>query len=211
MAVSKKPRKRYRGKVGQSVEYPLNGQWVKRSVGKNNTPATMSQLACRAVLRITNEMLSPVKDLVVIGFEKNKRNRKQSPYNLACGFNMLNAIAGEYPDLYPNFAKARFTQGRIPVDYSASNEIVDFGILFTWNTEEDSQYIKWNDQVILIIYMPETKEAIYHVGTDIRKTGSALIKLPRYDHKVIMETYISFISANHKYVSNSLHLGRIIW
>lgn len=211
MAVLRKGKHGYTGKVGDTVVYALNGQWVKRTIGKIKKPATDLQLACRQRTKICNDFLNPVLDYIEIGFKAKADAVRKNGHNLATSYNRLNAIIGDYPEQRMDFKKVLFSEGNMPVTAGLNARLTNYGVEFSWQVEEDSKGIRWNDQVMLMAYMPEEKDAIYQINGLRRSVGRDVLKIPRYEEPVILETYISFISANHKMVSNSVYTGQFLW
>lgn len=211
MAVSKNGKLGFTGKVGDTVVYPLNGQWVQRTIGKSNKPATALQLACRQRTKICNDFLNPVLEYIDVGFKAKADALRKNSHNLATSYNRLNAIVGEYPDQHMDFSKVRFSEGKMPVTAGIYATLKDYGVAFSWQVDEDSPGIRWNDQVMLMAYLPEEKDAIYQINGLRRNEGSDILRIPRYEEPLILETYISFISATHKMVSNSVYTGQFLW
>ncbi|MGY0035125.1 hypothetical protein [Pedobacter sp. NJ-S-72] len=50
------------GRVGNTVTYVLNGQVVKRKIGKSSKEPTIAQLSVRQRTKIITEFLNPVKE-----------------------------------------------------------------------------------------------------------------------------------------------------
>jgi hypothetical protein len=199
------------GKIGGTVVYQSNGQWVKRSIGVITKPPTIAQLACREKMRLVTACLKPVKALLPSGFIVPKNAKGITAYNLACRYNLNHAVTGEYPEMQIDYAKVLFAEGAMPVVTGCKAEISDKGIRFSWGKVEDSKLIRWNDQVMLIAYLPDELDAKFQICAAARKEGEAFLPLPKYRTPVVLETYLSFVSANHKLTSNSIYTGQLNW
>lgn len=211
MAISQKGNDGFIGKTGNTVVYLLNGKLVKREIGFSSKAPTDLQLANWQITRVVSHFLGPIKDFVNVGFSQEAKVAKKSAYNMATSFNRSNAIIGDYPDQKIDFSKVLVSRGKIPPTVQVGVELTADGLLFTWDTLVTDSGRKWNDQVMLMAYMPQLKEAVYLINGDIRTVGSDLLRLPKFTKEVVIETYISFIAANHKNVSDSIYTGEVIW
>lgn len=211
MAISKKGNDGFIGKIGNTVVYLLNGKIVKRGIGFSNKDPTDLQLASRQITGVVSQFMGPIKDFVNVGFEQEGKLAKKSAYNMASSFNRSYAITGDYPDQEIDFAKVLVSKGKMPLTDQVEVELTSDGLLFIWDTTLTDSGRKWSDQVMLMAYMPQLGEATYLINGARRTVGSDLLRLPRFKEPVVVETYISFITANHKCVSNSIYMGRVIW
>lgn len=211
MATRKNGKGGFTGKKGNKVSYLLNGQWVEREIGINNKPATVSQLALRQKTKICNEFLNPVKEFIDVGFKSAKTISRTNAHNNATSYNRLHAIRGEYPDQHMDFKKVLFSQGNMPLPTGVKAALTSKGISFNWSVDVDANRVSWNDHVMLMAYMPAEHDALFQINGLRRAEGSDLLKIPRYEQPVILETYLSFISANHKTICNSIYTGQFIW
>jgi hypothetical protein len=132
-------------------------------------------------------------------------------YNLACKYNLSHAITGEYPELQIDFAKVLFAEGAMPVVTGCKAELDSKGIRFSWDKAEDSKLIRWNDQVMMIAYLPDKLDARFQICVATRNQGEAFLPLPKYKTPVVLQTYLSFVSVNQKLTSNSVYTGQLYW
>lgn len=211
MAVSKNGKNGMRGKVGNVVTYQLNGQWVARSIGTITKAPTEAQLNCRERMRLINLLLAPVKEFINVGFIKGRQTKALSSHNLAYRYNLAHALKGEYPNLQIDYPSVRFTAGEMPTVSEVAVGQTAEGIVFRWQLDEDSKLVRWNDQAMLMAYMPDEGDAVFQIGGNRRNEGQGLLKIPKYQKTMILETYLSFISADHRHRCNSIYTGRIIW
>jgi hypothetical protein len=198
------------GRIGDEVIYWLNGQLVKRKIGKSYKKPTLSQLAVRQCTGVINKFLDPILDFIDIGFELEAKRASLNQHNVATSYNRNNAIKGEYPNQVIDYTNALVTMGSMPIAADAVVLPSDEGLAFTWDTELVKGMRK-NDQVMVMAYFPEQQEARFIVNGAYRETGKQILKLPVYKTPRTVETYLSFISANHKSISNSTYTGKISW
>ena len=198
------------GRVGNTVTYVLNGQIVKRTIGKSSKEATIPQLSARQKTKIITGFLNPVKEFIHIGFEFEARLvQKHSTYNIATSYNWLNAITGEYPDQKIDFSKVLLSRGKMPVTTHIEVKIADNRITFQWDKTIVSEGMKDSDRVMLMAYLPEENRAISLIGGAERLEGVEHLVIPECYEGAHMETYVSFISADYKTISNSVYTGQV--
>jgi hypothetical protein len=200
------------GRVGNTVTYLLNGQIVKRTIGKSSKEATIPQLSARQKTKIITGFLNPVKEFINIGFEFEARLvQKQSAYNIATSYNWLNALTGEYPDQKVDFSKVLLSRGKMPATNHIDVNVVDNKITFKWDETILNEGTKGSDRVMLLAYLPKENHAISLIGGAERLEGSEHLVVPECYEGVHMETYVSFISADYKSISNSVYTGQVFY
>lgn len=198
----------YIGKAGNTVTYLLNGKLVTRRIGKSLKPATVPQLASRQITSIIAAFLSPLNSFTLIGFELEGKRRHLHPYIAASSYNRSNAIAGTYPDQYIDFQKVLLTKGNMPDTLGITVEMDENGLVFTWNKIAGIKGHSDSDKVMLMAYMPGRETAIYVLNAAQRNEGVARLAIPKRRIPLIVETYISFVSYNHKSIADSIYTGQ---
>jgi len=211
MATSKKKNGTYSGKIGNTVTYVLNGQWVQRSIGINNNPPSILQLTARMVLRLLAELFKPVKGLISVGFAPQKKNSRLNAHNIATIENQLRAIKGEYPDMEIDYPNVIFSKGDLPVTANFKVTVIATGLFFTWDTAEITRGMLSTDRVMMIAYCPAKKYAFYDLDGARREEGNGYLPMLRYREQVIIHTYAAFISACRKRVSTTVYTGEYLW
>jgi len=211
MATLKNGKGAFIGKLGNTVSYWLNGKLVRREIGITNKLPSVCQSASRQITSIVSKFLAPLKEYINIGFELEGKQAKKNPNNMASSFNRKFAIKGEYPDQKINFPKVLLSKGKMPPTKNVAMNISPEGLVFTWDTAISGTGIRWSDQVMMMGYMPDLQEATYVLNGAKRLEGKDLLQLPRTKEGVWVETYISFVAANRKSVSNSIYTGRVFW
>lgn len=198
------------GKIGDTVTYLLNGKVVKRKIGYSSKPATASQLASRQDTPVTNNFIKPVNEFIKIGFKGEAKLAKKNANSLISSHTRKKAIKGEYPNKEIDFTKVLFSKGNMPETPQTKAEITEDGVQFTWNNNLIPGHFRSDDQAMLMVYFPELKTAEYVINGGARSIGIANLSLIKNDNPAVMETYISFISADRESVSNSIYTGQFI-
>jgi len=211
MAILKGYDDKFRGKLNGYTIYDLNGQVIKRSVGVRVQPFSELQIANQRAMADMTAVLKPVKEFLEVGFEHEGRAARQSAYNKAYSINYHQAFTGDHPNKSIDFKKMVFSKGKMPQTKDLSATLDKLGILFTWNPDLTATSFKANDQVMFMVYFPERQFGVYQLSGVRRPAGEELLILPEANRPVVAETYISFISANHKAISNSTYVGQFIW
>lgn len=211
MAILKGNDDNFRGKLNGYTIYDLNGQVVKRSNGVRVKPFSDLQKANQKALADMTAVLKPVKEFLEVGFENAGKAARQSAYNTAYSVNYHQALTGEHPDKIIDFKKMMFSKGKMPQTEDLLAEQVEGGILFKWNPALTSVAFKTSDQAMFMVYFPQRQFGIYQLSGVRRSKGKELLMLPESNRPLVAETYISFISANHKAISNSTYVGQFIW
>lgn len=211
MAVSRNGHYGFSGKVGNSVTYLLNGQWVQRSIGKTTRPPSLLQLANRQRTKVSNVFLSPIKDFINVGFKSKALAERKNAHNMASSYNRINAIVGHYPHQYIDYSRVLLSEGRMSLPRGVAAKLIPGGLEFSWQVNPDVNGQRWNDQTMLMAYLPEVQDAIFIINGARRNEGKDFLKLSMSEGPVIIETYLSFISADHKSVCNSLYTGQFLW
>ena len=89
----------------------------------------------------------------------------------------------------------------------APNPIVAEGRKFSW--ESEAPYPRSEDQVMLLVYAPESKKTRFIRYGSKRSVGFEVIHITDNMIDEPLETYISFIDEDRTAVANSIYTGRV--
>lgn len=201
----------FSGRNGNVITYMLNGQWVSRIIGLRTDKPTKPVLAVWQVTKLAADFLKPVKDFIRTGFELETKGTFLNYHNVAAECNRLNAITGDYPDQRIDFTKVLFSKGKMPVTPGISVKAIKKGLTFSWDPNFSASGIKANDEIMLLAYEPDMKDATFSLYAGKRAEGEASLAIRKRKDPLVLETYISFISQNRKIISDSIYTGQIIW
>ena len=196
------------GKSGNMVFYMLNGKNVGRRIGENLNPPTQKQLSCRQQIALVAELLNPIKELVKIGYQSVAITANRHPYVLATSFHKNSAIRGTYPEQCLDFSQLQFSTGNLRTAQSISVTYEDDQILFEWTNRSEMTYAESRDQVMLLAYYPEINVATYTLYGNERRAGHDILAISPDFESGRIETYMAFISADRKNVSDSIYTGQ---
>lgn len=211
MAIRKNNDNGFRGKIGNTVIYDLNGQVVQREIGEYTDHPTVRQLQARHITRLIAAMLKPVNDFIDIGFKLETKGTALNANNVACSINRRRVIKGTYPNLEIDFSLALFSKGSLPVNDQVKVTSTIYGLNFSWDPALLLPGMKSTDQVMLIACCPEKRSAFWQLDGARRKDGSELLNLPRYRESILLHTYVTFIASNRGSISDSLFTGSFLW
>lgn len=197
------------GRKGNVVSYLLNGEYIERTIGVTTKPPTELQLVGRRKMTMVNDLLKPVRDFIEIGFSLQKKDPFDNCHNLAKSYSMLHAIKGVYPDQQIDYDLVLFSQGNLGVNKEAQARVVENGLEFSWDPELLIKGSMANDQVMTLAYCPEKETAFFQTAGARRDSGKDFLEVEAFHQPVILETYLCFVAADRKSISNSYHIGQL--
>lgn len=197
------------GKIGNMVYYTLNGKVVSRMIGKQDQPATKSQLANRQAMRVTMNLLRPMQRFIKLGFEHKAKGTAWNAFNIATSYNKTNALKGAYPYISVDYSKVILSAGSLPLAKDIQLSKTTGGLLLTWNPEHHYQGDQYDDLVMVALYSPCSKNAKIYLNAGKRREGRCFIPVIDKILNEPLESYICFKSAYGGSISDSLYLGNL--
>lgn len=194
----------FSGRIGNTVYYMRKGQQVARTIGYNNKSPTFNQLHCWQRLRVLSAFLKPMKLYVQTGFANLVQGTDMYPYNAAVKYNLKRATKGQYPEVVMDYEKVLLSKGSL---HPAKNVAVikeAEGIRFRWDTD-DLDYQNRSDNAMLLIYFPETQEALCWLNAAQREQGEHYVAMQPQSLAQEMHCYLAFIAAGRNEVSDSVY------
>ncbi|CAM4058469.1 hypothetical protein SAMN06265348_10291 [Pedobacter westerhofensis] len=200
----------FKGKKGNTVTYEVNGQVIQRTIGKREKPYKDHELGNQSGFGKTSVFMRPVKQFIKNGFELQGKKKFTIGYNMAVGYNRMNAIEITSPNSVRFvYEKALFSQGAMTVNPEATVKVVEGGLEFRWDAGLMAKGMKRNDHAMLLAYCPEKESAFFELSGANRKTGRDFLEITAYHQPVTLEVYIAFEAADRKSISNSVYLGQV--
>lgn len=195
----------------RAVSYMLNNKRVTRGVGLFKDRQSIGQLAVREATRISTAFLKTVKDFIEITFEPAAALKKDNAWNIASSRIRKEAIRGLYPEQQIDFSSLCLSQGDLPPVDNLELKVEKDRLEYSWNPGNTRNGMLWNDKVMLLVYFPEIKKAEFILSGANRNEGKQIFIPLKFAIPRVIETYLTFISSNHKTVSDSVYTGRLIW
>lgn len=196
----------HRGRVGNLVYYTLNNRPVVREIGTSNKPFTDAQLQQQLMTKIRSELFKTVLDFINVGFSIEGVLINQNGFNTAI-INNLRVVKGTFPDLAVNFEKVMLSKGSLKPAENWKVTPTMAGLEYTWDTDPHMAWPDATDQVMLLAYFPKQKKAYHRMFGNTRNSGSDVLEIPLSLQGEPMETYMSFVSADRKRLSDSIYTG----
>jgi hypothetical protein len=198
----------FQGTVGTVVGGTWKGiNYIKSLPVISNTDPTPRQLEQREKFRTMINFLRPIIPFVQEGF-KNVAGQ-MTGYNSAMAFNYRSALSGNYPTFTIDYSMAAVTNGSLP-NVLAPSAVADPGsvVKFNWTNNAFVGKAKTDDLVMLVVYCPETKEAIYRTGPELRGDATASVNAAQFAGKIV-HTWISCKAATGTDVAKSQYTGQL--
>ena len=199
-----------KGKMSNMVFYQLKDQIISRSIGKFYGKPTKDQLANRQAMRVTMNLLKPMKSFIKQGFEQATKGTRCNAFNIATSCNKKNALKGEYPNIDVDYTKVVLSAGTIPVAKDLKISKIEGGLMLEWNPEHHTGNA--DDLIMVALYHSSIQDATMYLNAGRRDLGKCFIPM-KEDKKHLLdapiEAYLCFKSADGELISDSVYLGNI--
>lgn len=200
------PSGHHRGRIGNIVYYVLNGKNVAREIGISTKPFTDLQKQQHLLTKIRSRLFRDLLDFVNTGFGIAAIQAQDNAFNQAIKSNSK-IIKGIYPDLEVAYDEILLSKGTLkPVQNWEAIEI-GHGLQYNWDTNPEMPWPDTTDQVMLLAYFPKHRKVFHKLFGNSRLSGTDTLEIPPSMQGEWMETYMSFVSADRKHVSDSIYTG----
>ena len=199
---------RLSGKLGDQVYYCRNGeQMVRKIPGPRKNEPSEVQLCQQAKFSLLTKSLRPLKPLLDKTF--NKPAAPASGSARAFSRNYRQALSGTYPSLSINYPQLALSCGDLPKAHSpAATATIPGRLRFYWTDNSGCGKSMTNDKAFIAAYCEEIDQWIFMLDTAFRAAGTCTVDLKEFSGMRV-HTYLGFISANGKYVSESVYVGEV--
>jgi hypothetical protein len=197
----------FSGKVGTVVGSTWRGIWVMRGLttAKRGKP-NQTQLIQQAKFTMMVKFLQPLSSLV--GQTYDTSPSEMSGFNKAFSDNIRNAITGVYPALAIDYSKVVLSKGVLPgLNTATAASTVAGKLTFTWTDNSGGLAIA-TDTAFIAVYNADLNRWIFVQQVAARSAGTYILDVTAFSSKAV-QTYIGFLSADGKSVSNSLFTGQV--
>jgi len=200
----------YSGKVGNVVGSRWREVDYVRSLGRpSNRPASEAQLQQRARFALAVAFLSPVKDLLNLGFSDKEQNAATG-YNVALSHLLRSGITGDYPKVDIDYSKVQISRGSLaaPVGLTFTEESPGEAVI-SWEPLTNTFNAFADDSVIALVYNKDKAFfSIYEEAT--RQEGVLSLELPAAFSGDELEAWVFMGHRDGVRTSNSQYAGQII-
>jgi hypothetical protein len=119
------------------------------------------------------------------------------------------AVTGVYPALVIDYPNVLLSQGGLEnADAPTAASTVAGKITFTWTDNSDGENDLSSDMAYVAAYNPDTKRWVQKQKIAARNAGTYELDVPKFSGKA-MQTYIGFVSADGKKISDSFYTGAV--
>jgi len=200
------------GRFGDHVytQQPDGSTTISNVPEPSSKPRTNAQHAVIQDTQLCSAFFNPIQYVLKVGFELEKK--KGNGNNLAVAHLRKNGgLTGVYPNRQIDYSKVLLSRGKMPPPENAAVTVTDIGFSFTWDTHVEARNTHYSDQVMLVATFPELQKAVFVTGGPQRYDGTALLVPNGIRRGATAQIYMSFMSNNHKSMSNSIYLGEVNW
>jgi len=196
----------FSGKVGNIVGSNWRSIDYLRSLPKpSRKPATAVQIAHRAKFALAIEFLSPLREVINIGFN-DTGSKKMTAFNKATN-ELLKTIEGQYPDFIVPYNTVKFSKGSLGNVTAVIDKNMDGNTEVTWSPALTRLAAAADDVVHIILYQEEEQD--YYVFQDATRIEGSYTIDPEGMGTGEFHVWILVISHDNKKRSNSKYYGTI--
>jgi len=199
---------RFFGKMGNVVGSKWkNVDYMRLKPDRKRTTSSEAQLEQQLKFLAATEFLGTCIGLINQTFMSV--SDKMTGYNRALQYTLKNAITGISPDFTLNYSMVLISQGDLPEETDAKAVAAPNGVTFNWTYSTNEVGLSQpTDKAILLVYCEALKRSVYTLKGADRSTGTATLNVPHFKGQVV-QTWISFISADGKEIATSLYTGPV--
>ena len=199
----------FSGKVGTVVGARWRGKNVMRSLPQRGdyTPSE-SQLQQRAKFKTVIRFLTPIQYVISKFFGTEQGDK--SPFNLATGYYLLEAVTPDGDDYVIDYPKALISRGDLrgltdEAMTPAANQQLDL----TWADNSGQGNAASDDQLLVIVYAPDGTMFQQFENAAKRSDASASVTLPAYYSGLEVLVWATFVTADEQLAAMSTYLGAV--
>lgn len=197
----------FNGILGNAVGSKWKGKSVikSRPPRKRTTPATELQLQQQAKFALIIAFLKPIRTLLNLTYKK-PAGGDMSGHNMAFSVNK-DAITGVFPDFAIDYTKVLLSGGSLlNADKLTAASTAAGQLVFTWTDNSDGENELISDMAFVAAYNEEAKRWVQKQRIATRNAGTCTLDVSAYSGKPV-QTYIGFMSADRKKISDSQYTG----
>lgn len=197
------------GKVGNLVYYTRKGKNIVRTIGVNLNPPSIPQRINRQGMTLISQLMSTALPFVRLGYSTQIGDQDTSAYNLALGYNKINALQFSDTAVNIDYTKLRFSEGNLMQAEAAAASLVPEGVRFGWSCSLQTSWPDSGDQVMMLAYFPRSGAIAYKLFGRSRVSETDVLVLEEELKDQYMETYISFVSEDRTQLATSTYTGAL--
>jgi hypothetical protein len=165
-----------------------------------------AQLAQRQKMQAVNRFLKPFSALIRITFTPESAGR--TALHSAQSYNMRNAFAGEYPNLYIDYSTALLSSGPLPLPANVSVSAQPDGLLIEWQNGEEAAGKRSYDTLVLMAWSEMDGWGVFKFSEVYRKEGRYVWNpAMQLNENEIPAVWIAFRSQEQTEMSDSWYIN----
>jgi hypothetical protein len=148
-----------------------------------------------------------MKGLLAISFPEFKNS--MTGRNHALSQLLTKAVTGDYPDISIKYSEVIVARGALvePIAFPVTS--TEAGkIAFKWANDTGTGSAKEDDKAIFVAYCESLKRCMFTVNGPVRNATEGILDASLFSGKEV-QTWIAFISADGKNVSDSSYTGAV--
>jgi Family of unknown function (DUF6266) len=195
------------GKVGPVVGGNWKNKDYMRSRPRTRKTTSPKIDAQRARFALAAKFLRTMRELLVVTFPEF--SNAMTGRNNAVSHLLKKAITGDYPDFSIKYSEVIIARGAMTKPIAFPTTSAEPGkISFKWTDDTGTGSAKADDKSILVAYCESLERCIYTTSGSPRNAATASLDVSLFSGKEV-QTWIAFISANGKDVSDSFFTGAV--
>jgi hypothetical protein len=194
------------GRIGPLVFYFQNGKnIVRRRPHRKKANAHPNLLAQRAKFSLCTRFLKPLRALLNQTY-RTRGSRTQGYYK-AFSYTIRNALSGSFPNFSIDYSRVGLSQGNLPNPITAAcTSPVACKLAWRWSRKCEMALASTNDKAFVAVYCESLGQWIYNQDAASRNAGNVVLDASLFGGQPV-HTWIGFVSADGKLVSESIYTG----
>ncbi len=199
----------FSGKVAKVVGVQNGENCYMRSLPKARTKFTVNELQNQAKMKMVQAYLSPLKDLLKVGF--HQYYTKTGGFRGALSYTRKEAMVTDDNGFYIDPALLKISGGDLAPAINPTFILMNnLELQLNWDTT-DVNYLNEADQLMVLIYDPIKGFAQTKIFNGaFRKDGELTIPLKHQFKNAVVNIYIGFVAAERDSQSDSQFLGSVL-
>ena len=200
----------FSGSVGPVVGLTYRGKEVMRAKPQKTTKLpTSGQVLQRAKFAVAMQFLNPAKELLNTYFGTPEGS--QSRYNLAVSYHLTEVFFVEDGAWKIRYDQAMFAKGTLlPVENLQCTSAGTNTLQLTWNNNAHQAGCKPNDQLMVVVFEPETSEYAFFRNAATRSDAEVSLSISAEWSGKKVHVYGFMVAENEKSNSGSLYVGEVV-
>ena len=198
----------FNGKVGPIVGANWKDVNYMRSKGRKTTKGpSLKQLEHRVKFSLVSKFVHKIGALLMKYYPATS---ELTSINHAFANIYGKAITGAYPLFELDYSRILISRGElhncgVPQVRLTGNGMIEF----SWIDNTDNLMANADDRCLVLVYCPEMRQCVYTNTGSIRKVGKENMNASYFTGKLV-ETWITFISADDKIAATSIYTGQFM-